>query len=80
MVDEPTVKGTEIDRCHGVRLIRQSPARFNYRGGSWAVVYGLQVKESLNRREAAAEFGACIMHSMECKGLLDAEGAERGEA
>jgi hypothetical protein len=71
MVDEPTVKGKEISRRDGVRLIRQSPPRFNHRGGSWAVVYGLQVKEGLTRADAAREYGECIMHAMECEGRFD---------
>lgn len=71
MVDAPIVKGKEVARYCGVRLIRQSPPRFNYRGGSWAVVYGLQVKEGLTRAEAAAEYGECLMHAMECDGRFD---------
>lgn len=71
MVDEPRVKGKEVGRVQGVRLIRQSPPRFNYRGGSWAVVYGLQVKEGLSRADAASELGKCVMHSMSCDGAFD---------
>lgn len=71
MIDAPKVKGKEVGRYRGVRLIRQSAPRFNHRGGSWAVVYGLQVKEGLDRLAAATEFGSCIMHAMSNDGAFD---------
>lgn len=61
--------------CHriedlGVRLIQTGKDRFT-------VVYGKQVKQGLSYGEAAAEYGACIMHSLACDGMLD--NRERGE-
>lgn len=38
--------------------------------GSFAVVYGLQVTAGLTYERAAAEYGACIMHSLCCAGKI----------
>lgn len=37
----------------------------------YAVVYGLEVIDSLDRTSAAIEFGNCIFHQADCEGLLD---------
>lgn len=41
----------------------------------FTVRYGLQVKENLDYGRAAAELGACIMHSVACDGRLDSRDA-----
>lgn len=38
---------------------------------NFTVRYGLQVREGLDYADAAAEFGACVMHACACDGLLD---------
>ena len=37
----------------------------------FTVQYGKQVKSNLTYAQAAAELGACIMHSRACDGVLD---------
>jgi hypothetical protein len=39
--------------------------------GKFRVTYGLQIKSNLTYGDAAKEYGACIMHSVACLGLLD---------
>lgn len=53
-----------------IRLEQQGKDRFT-------VVYGLQVKKDLDYATAAAELGACIMHSLALEGKLD--NREKGE-
>ncbi len=53
-----------------IELLQQGKDRFTVR-------YGKQVKKELNYAEAAAEYGACIMHALACDGLLD--NRQRGE-
>lgn len=38
---------------------------------NFTVKYHKQVKTSLTYPQAAAEFGACIMHALACEGKLD---------
>lgn len=47
-----------------IELRQQGRDRFSVR-------YGLQLKTGLSYADAAAELGACIMHSLACDGLLD---------
>lgn len=42
-----------------------------YEKNTFAVVYGLQVVESLDRISAAIEFGNCVFHQAEREGLLN---------
>jgi hypothetical protein len=48
----------------GVRLVQTGFDRFT-------VEYGLSVKRNLTYGQAAAEYGACIMHALACDGHLD---------
>ena len=52
---------TDLD--HQVQLLQVGKDNFT-------VVYGLQVKRQLSYKEAALEYGACIMHSATCAGKL----------
>ena len=38
---------------------------------NFLVRYGMQIKEGLTYSQAAAEFGACLMHQLACDELLD---------
>lgn len=48
-----------------ISLAQQGPNLFT-------VTYGKQVHYGLTYREAAVEIGECIMHSLACEGLVDA--------
>lgn len=56
-------KGTVIARCLDVWMIKLR--KYN----SFAVVYGLDVKEGIAWDEAALVFGQSCMHQAECLGL-----------
>ncbi len=48
------------------------PIELSQRGpDDFCVIYGKQVKASLNYAQAAAEYGECIFHSLACAGKLD---------
>ena len=53
-----------------IRLLQTGRDRFT-------VEYGKQVTKGLSYMEAAAEYGASIMHALACDGKLD--NRERGE-
>lgn len=38
---------------------------------TFSVVYGEQTKAHLSYAEAAKEFGECMMHALQCQGVLD---------
>lgn len=41
------------------------------RGQAFSVVYGLSCKEGLSYAQAAHEVGECLMHFLQCEGLLE---------
>jgi len=55
-------KGNTIARCGDVFLIQQNKRDF-------AVVYGLQVVDWMDRESAAAEFGQSCIHQANCESL-----------
>lgn len=61
----------DLKPAHDIILEQLGKDRFK-------VQYGLQVKAGLTYSQAAKELGACIMHSLACKDMLD--NRERGEA
>ena len=50
---------------------RKSLIQLEQRRGRFAVVYGLQTKDGLDYTEAAHELGECIMHYLNCEGLVN---------
>ena len=62
----PVVKGTVCDHREDldVTLVQQGKDKF-------AVIYGLQVNDSMDYTEAAEEYGACIFHALTCAGKLE---------
>lgn len=59
-----------VDLAFPVSLVQTGVDRFT-------VTYGQQIKRGLNYGQAAAEYGACVMHALACEGKLD--NRERGE-
>jgi hypothetical protein len=60
------VRGQRIlAACQGVTLILESM-------NSYAVVYGLQVKDKLSYCDAGREFGLNVMHSLACDSAIRA--------
>lgn len=56
----------EINHQHPVWLLSHSKRREDF-----AVQYGEQRKERLDRLQAAREFGQCILHALQCNGAFD---------
>jgi hypothetical protein len=56
-------KGRTVLVVDAVTLIRQ-------RANRYAVVYGLQVRSELGLDGATNELGSCLMHQLECEGVL----------
>ena len=54
---------TISDIPFSVSLYQQSPDTF-------AVVYGMQLRDGLSYSAAAKEMGLCIMHSLTCDGKI----------
>lgn len=48
--------------------------------GTFAVVYGLDLRRGLNHDEAASMFGQCILHQAACDGLIFDEPEPANEA
>lgn len=55
---------TSIPGSYDVRLYRRENGLFD-------VHYGAEKHSNLFYREAAQEFGQCVMHSLQCAGQLD---------
>lgn len=58
------IQEVATDGQYSVKLYQKSKNRFEVR-------YGLQVTTDLNYTEAAIEFGECVMHALQCAGMLD---------
>ena len=54
---------TISDIPFSVSLCQQSPDTF-------AVIYGMQMRDGLSYTAAAKEMGLCIMHSLTCDGKI----------
>ncbi len=63
--ERPVVPGDVCDHRDDfcLTLIQQGRDRF-------AVIYGLQVKREMKWRDAAIEYGTCLLHALECAGKL----------
>ncbi len=58
------------DLAFPIKLVQTGVDKFT-------VQYGKQVRKGLDYSQAAAEYGACVMHALACDGKLD--NRERGE-